>query len=376
MQHWLINNIATFGISFLLTWMLIPQILVIAFRKKLFDVQDARKIHEGIVPRLGGIAFVPAIICSITFIIGLDVFLWPITIGELLANNFVPIMFLFCALLLLFLVGMADDLIGVRYSAKFLFQIIAAALIIGSGVCITNLHGLIWMNSIPEFIGWLITGFIVVYCVNAINLIDGIDGLAAGLAAIAFTYYGIILMFAHQYMYSMLAWAGLGSLLPFLYYNIFGDPDKCRKIFMGDTGSLTIGLLLVFEALVVCNINPAEEHLNCANPLVIGFAPLIVPVFDVARVFYHRIKRRRNPFIADRSHIHHKLLDLGLSSSKALFLILILALIYCIANLWLSMILNINLLLLLDMAFWVVGHLCLTKAIRIRESRLGEKLYD
>ncbi len=376
MEHWLINILLTFGIAFALTGLLIPQILLIAFRKKLFDVQDERKIHEGIVPRLGGIAFVPAIITSISFILGLEVTLFPDQVSLMLEDRFVPIMFLFCSLLLLFLVGMADDLIGVRYSVKFIFQILAAMLTISSGVFISDLYGIAGLETLPNWFAWLFTGFCIVYCVNAINLIDGIDGLAAGLAAIAMTIYGIVLLLSGEYLYSILAWAGVGSLLPFLYFNIFGNAEKCRKIFMGDTGSLTIGMLIIFLGIVICQTIPSEGILCGTNPVIIGVAPLIVPVFDVARVFLHRIKHRRNPFLPDRSHIHHKLLDLGLSSTCALSIILLVSLIYTAANIWLSKIMNVNILILCDIAVWIIGHICLTKAIRHRETHTGMKLYE
>lgn len=360
----------------MLTWVLIPQILVIAFRKRLFDVQDDRKIHEGIVPRLGGIAFVPAIICSVAFVLGLDSILSTPFLSTLLQNNFVGLMFLFCSLLLLFLVGIADDLIELRYRAKFIFQGIAAILTIASGIYVSDLHGILWLGVLPEWAGWAITALAIVYCINAINLIDGIDGLAAGLVLIALTFYGIILFIANEYLYSMLAWAGVGSLIPFLYFNLFGHVEKHRKIFMGDTGSLTLGMLVVFETLVVCNLPANAERLSGANPLIIAFAPLIVPLFDLARVFLHRLKRRRNPFLPDRCHIHHKLLDLGLSSRASLAIILLLSVTYTMANLWLSMAMDVNLLLLIDIAVWIVGQMLLTAAIRRRENKNSVELYN
>lgn len=378
MEDWILNIILTFLIAFSLTGMLIPQILIIAFRKQLFDTHDARKIHEGIVPRLGGIAFAPAIICSVAFIIGLKSELFPGAIQTLLNNDFMPLMFFICSLLLLFLVGIADDLIGVKYRAKFLFQFLAALLTLSSGIYVGNLYGFLTLTEIPTFIAWMITGLAIVYCVNAINLIDGIDGLASGLVALALLFYGIILFIAGEYIYSLLAWAGLGAILPFLYFNIFGTPQRQNKIFMGDTGSLTLGMLIAFDAIVVCCMKPAgiSSELKLYNPIILGFAPLIVPCFDLARVFYHRIKRRRNPFLPDRTHIHHKLLDLGLSSTQALGVILTLSLIYTVSNIILSRYMNINILILLDIVVWIGGHIALTAAIRRRENSTGEKLYD
>lgn len=376
MQNWLISNIITFLIAFFLTGMMIPQIIRIAFRKRLFDSQDERKIHDGIVPRLGGIAFVPAILCSVLFVIGIIRYLSLFEIETLLGADFLPLIFLICSLMLLFLLGIADDLIGVRYRIKFLFQFLAAILTVWSGIYITNLCGIFGIYELSPWVGRVLTVFLIVFIINAINLIDGIDGLAAGLAAIALTFFGIVLFMSEEYIFALLAWGALGSLLPFLYYNIFGSVERKRKIFMGDTGSLTIGMLLAFEALIVCRINPSREGLDGTNPIIIGFIPLIVPCFDVARVIYHRIKRHRSPFLPDRAHIHHKFLDLGYSSGRVLLSILTISIFFILSNLWLSRYVDINLLLLLDIIIWTLGQILITKGIRRREKKLGENLYD
>lgn len=371
----MINNILAFGLAFLLTGILIPQILVIAFRKNLFDGHDSRKVHFGEVPRLGGIAFVPAIIFSVLATIGYSLNMDSMLIWEMLKDTLVPLLFLICALMLLFLVGIADDLIGVRYGAKFMFQIIAAILIIFSGVWVTDLYGLFGLNEISDFAGWIITALAVVYVVNAINLIDGIDGLAAGLAALALLFYGVVFYFGGSFIYSMVAFGACGSLLPFIYYNVFGNAKRGKKIFMGDTGSLTIGMAVVFLAINVTECDFADDTLINVNPMVVAIAPLIVPLFDVARVSYRRVRMRRNPFMPDRTHIHHKLLALGLTQGAALTAILVTALVALVVNVLLSMYMNINLLLLIDIVVWIVANLLMTRAIRRRERRLGKNLY-
>lgn len=376
MEHWLINNLLTFGLSFVLTGILIPQILVIAFRKRLFDGHDDRKTHAGEVPRLGGIAFVPAIIFSVLATIGLSLIVHNTDLQSALTLTLVPLLFLICSLMLLFLVGIADDLIGVRYGAKFFFQILASVLMIGSGVWISDCYGLLGLGSIPVWVGWPVTLLAVVTVVNAINLIDGIDGLAAGLAALALLFYGMVFYLGEAYIYAMVAFGSVGSLLPFIYYNVFGKATRRKKIFMGDTGSLTIGMVLVFLAVNVTYYPFAEIEFTDVNPMVVAISPLIVPLFDVARVFCRRLRRHRNPFMPDRSHIHHKLLALGLSATAALTVILSFAMILLVANLLLSIIININLVLVIDVVVWISINLILTRAIRKRELRLGCKLYD
>lgn len=376
MEQWLLNNLLSFGLAFVLTGILIPQILVIAYRRNLFDGHDSRKTHAGEVPRLGGIAFVPAIIFSVLAIVGLMLLIDDGQVVSALDTTLVPLLFMVCSLMLLYLVGIADDLIGVRYGAKFFFQIISAVLLISSGTWISDLYGLLGLHCIPAWIGWPVTVLAVVYVVNAINLIDGIDGLAAGLAAMALLFYGMVFYLGGIYIYSMVAFGAFGSLLPFIYYNVFGKITHRKKIFMGDTGSLTIGLLLVFLAICMTEYSFAESELSSVNPMVVAIAPLIVPLFDVARVFYRRVRKHRNPFMPDRSHIHHKLLALGLSATAALTVILSCALIFLVSNVLLSIYININLLILIDILVWTLCNLALTHAIRRRERRLRRRLYD
>ena len=339
MEHWLINNLLTFGLALVLTGMLIPQILVIAFRKRLFDGHDARKVHTGEVPRLGGIAFVPAIIFSVLATVGLVLI---VNSGEMVAAldmTLVPLLFLICSLMLLFLVGIADDLIGVRYGAKFLFQILASALLIGSGVWVSDFYGLFTLDALPLYAGWPVTILAVVMVVNAINLIDGIDGLASGLSGVACAFYTYMFFHAGLYLFSAIAVATLGVLVPFFVYNVFGDAEKQRKIFMGDTGALTIGLLLSAMSLRICQLDTLPE--GC-NPAVVAFAPLLIPCFDVVRVYLHRIRIGHNPFHTNKNHIHHKFLALGMSQRSAMMVIIAASTALVLANYWLSAYINIT----------------------------------
>ncbi|MBD5369550.1 MAG: undecaprenyl/decaprenyl-phosphate alpha-N-acetylglucosaminyl 1-phosphate transferase [Bacteroides sp.] len=376
MEHWLLNNFLTLGLAFLMTGILIPQILVIAFRKKLFDGHDERKIHHGAVPRLGGIAFVPAIIFSVLAVIGVDLSGHSRAMMFALEEAMVPLLFLICSLMLLFLIGIADDLIGIRYSAKFFFQLLAAALIIAAGVWIDDLYGLLWIHILPyDWMGWGLTALVVVYVVNSFNLIDGIDGLAAGLAAIALGFYAIVFYLGAAFIYSMIACAAFGSLLPFLYYNLFGSATRGKKIFMGDTGSLSIGMVVVFLAIGLTNFTLEPVSIGEFNPIVMAVAPLLIPMLDSARVFLRRVRKGRNPFMPDRTHIHHKLLDLGLSPTAALAILLAAGIIFLLSNVFLSPYVNINIIFLLDIAVWTVANIMLTRAIRRREQRLQKDLY-
>lgn len=375
MSSWITNDLISFSIALVLAGIIIPQILLIAFRKKLFDEVDERKIHKGVVPRLGGIAFFPSILFSIAVVVGFNLKFFGVETFGVFTESMVPVYFMICAVLLMFLVGMADDLVGVRYVAKFIVQIIASLLIVFSGMSIDNLFGFLWLNELPEWFVWMVTCFAVVYVVNAINLIDGIDGLASGLSTVAFVFYAVIFYYSGEYVYSMLSSAAVGTLFPFFYYNVFGNEKKQKKIFMGDTGALTTGMIMVFCAIAVLHIDRTVFSTDY-NLVVMAISPLIIPCFDVVRVYLHRVERHRNPFLPDKCHIHHKLLALGLNQRTALCVIMAWAVLFIVVNVVLSPYCNPTVLVGADVLIWTLANVILSKAIARRERRLKVSLYD
>lgn len=372
---WLENDLIALLIAVIIAGILIPKIILIAFRRKLFDEVNERKIHRGVVPRLGGIAFFPALLFSMALVVAVNLRFDNVLMLYETATHTVQIYFEICAIILLYLVGIADDLIGVRYLAKFVVQIIAAILLVCSGMYISNFYGILWIHEMPIWLSWIFTAFIVVYVVNAINLIDGIDGLASGLSTIALVFYAIVFFRGGEFIYSMLAATTAGTLFPFFYYNVFGDATRQKKIFMGDTGALTTGMVLVFCAIAVMCAKPEFLTLDY-NPAMVALSPLVIPCFDVFRVYFHRVRHGRNPFLPDKCHIHHKLLALGVNQTRALLLILMASIFFIGMNVLLSPFINPTLLLLLDVFIWTSGNILLTKAIRRREQRLGRPLYD
>lgn len=375
MAYWIENYIAALCISVLLTGLIIPKVLLIAFRRRLFDTVDDRKIHHGAVPRLGGIAFLPALGFSISMVIGINLRIDPWMIVGSMANAMIPIFFFCCALMLIYLVGLTDDLIGVRYRAKFIIQIVASILIIMSGLWIKNLYGFLWINSIPEWFGWILTVLLIVFVVNAVNLIDGIDGLASGLSVVALIWFSYVFYLANDYVFLLLAGATLGTLVPFFYFNVFGKASSHTKIFMGDTGSLTIGLILVFLTLRIFNIGEIDFG-GGENVFIIATAPLIVPCFDVVRVFIHRVRKGRNPFMPDKCHIHHKLLALGLRQWQALILIVLTDMAFVVLNVLFTRVISVTVLFFSNILLWTLLNILLTRMIRRREVKLGIQLYD
>ncbi len=377
MNYWVINYIIIIVAAILLAAFIIPKILLIAFRCNLYDSVDDRKIHRGVVPRLGGISFLPSLGVALCLCIGLNLRFFHSDIIPALSGVATELLFLASSLLLIYLLGIADDLIGVRYRAKFLFQIIGGVLIVLSGLWVKNLFGFLWITDVVPWVGWVLAVFFVIYVLNAINLIDGIDGLASGLSIVAFAWYSYLFYSAGQYIPMLIAGASLGTLLPFFYYNVFGKAASHTKIFMGDTGSLTIGLILVFLSLKVANLaSETGSGIGDYNLFILAIIPIIIPCFDVVRVFLHRIRKRRNPFLPDKSHIHHKLLALGFAQSKALVVILLWDAILIVANFRLSCYVAPTWLVLGDVALWTCLNLYLTSAIRRREKRLNVSLFD
>lgn len=369
MESWMANILSVFLISVIVTGVLIPQILLIAFRKQLFDVPDERKIHQGVVPRLGGIAFVPAIFLSIAFVAGVNAMLYNSEVFAQLALEPQQLCFGLCTLMIMYLVGMADDLIGVRYRAKFYSQIISGVLIVMSGLFIDDLHGFFFLSQLPLPLAWGLTVFAFVLIVNAVNLIDGIDGLASGLCGIAFLFYGVVFYAIGEMIFSLIAFAALGTLAPFFYYNVFGEAKVGKKIFMGDTGALTTGTVLSILMVKMCMI--PKVNIVDMNPVVLAYSPLIVPCFDVVRVYLHRVKAGRNPFMPDKCHIHHKLLALGIKQRTAMPLILLMSAVFVAFNVALSQFINSTVIMIFDVVIFVLVNMWLTRMIRARERRLN-----
>lgn len=373
MTLWLLIDLAVLLCVMLLTGIIIPQILLIAFRKNLFDTPNPRKIHTSAVPRLGGIAFFPSIMFAILLLYGFGT-IWPDhAVRDLLYKNMRCVCFSGAGAILLYLTGMADDLVGVRYKAKFIMQIISAALVIVGGIIFNDLHGFLGLYNLPLIVSIILTILLMVFIINAINLIDGIDGLASALSAIACAFYAFVFYVVGMYVFSALAAATFGALVPFFLYNVFGNPVKHKKIFMGDTGALTIGLFLGLMCIRVCSI---ESVPNGANTAVIGFAPLLIPCFDVVRVYLHRIKSGKNPFLPDKTHIHHKLLALGLGQRIAMMTIICCSVFLTMANYWLAKYIDITILFAIDVLLWIALNAILTRLIRKREKSISQRLYE
>lgn len=372
MTHWIYLDLIILLFVIVVTGIMIPQILRVAFRNKLFDRPDQRKIHKTDIPRLGGIAFLPAILIDMVLFFAIANIMG--YAGEnVTLNALAPqLCYVGLAALILYATGIVDDLSGVRYSAKFLLQGISAAIVIAGGVRIESLYGFCGIHELPLVVSILLTGFFIVFIINALNLIDGVDGLASGLGGVACIFYAVLFLNHGMYVYSALATATLGTLLVFFVYNVFGKSKSHTKLFMGDTGSLVIGLILSVLCIECFGIGTDPRR---ANPAVWAVVPLLIPGFDVVRVYLRRIKSGRNPFLPDKTHIHHKLLAVGLSQKHVMLAIVTSSIILILFNYFLSPVVGINLMFVCDVAIWIGMNQILKRAIRLRERRCGTKLY-
>ena len=333
---------------------IIPRILVISHKKRLYDVPDARKVHTMPVPRLGGLSFFPVILMSMFLVIGFRLYFWDVNVSGLSFNMLYEYLFLFVGMTLLYLVGVCDDLVGVGYRYKFAVQIAAAFLLVLSGNWFDSFGGLFGIYSVPVWVPF--TVFIVVYITNAINLIDGIDGLASGLCCIALSVLSVIFFLRGQYVYALLAVCTLGILMPFWCYNVFGNANRGHKLFMGDAGSLTLGYVISFLIIHMSVTNEVSPTLS--NPyMVIAFSTVLVPLLDVIRVVLHRLREHKNPFLPDKNHFHHKLLRTGMRVRMVMVTILGIALSFIGLNAWLAWWMNITFLLAINLILWSLLHL-------------------
>jgi UDP-GlcNAc:undecaprenyl-phosphate GlcNAc-1-phosphate transferase len=292
------------ALAFFITYMAIPIIITVAEWKKLFDVPDSRKLHLTPVPSLGGLGIFAGVVMSLLLSVSF--------------RESPEFQYFTAAALVIFFLGMKDDILVISPMKKLLGQFIAAFIVMQrGGVKIVSMHGFLGLQEIPEAMSVSLTLFTIIVVVNSFNLIDGIDGLAATLGIITTSVFGIYFFNNGELPYALLSFITTGSLLGFLIFN-----HSPARIFMGDTGSLLLGMV---NAILVVHFIAGAGRVTTPVQLVaspaMGFAILMVPLFDTLRVFSLRILNRRSPFSPDKNHIHHLLLDLGLKHSSVTYVL-------------------------------------------------------
>ncbi|MFN8283003.1 MAG: MraY family glycosyltransferase [Chitinophagales bacterium] len=306
--------------AFVLTYTFIPSIIKVAIIKHLYDSpDDDRKSHDEIIPTLGGIGIFGG------FVIGFCLF----ATFDLKAPE---LKYIIAALSFTFMLGAKDDIVALVANKKFIGQIFAASIIvILGGIRITSLYGLFGVTYIGDTFSIILSIVTIIFIINAFNLIDGINLLAGSISVVISFSFGAWFYFYGFNDYAILAAAMSGAVLAFLRYNI-----TPAKIFMGDSGSLSIGLLAAVLAIQFIEKNEIVLHQHINAGLFITAAPamaiavLIIPIYDAFRVFTMRLIRRRSPFLADRNHIHHRLLDLGFTHVQSTFILVIVNILFVI----------------------------------------------
>lgn len=290
------NVIIATVLSFVITYFAIPVLIKVAELKHLYDEPDERKSHKSRIPTLGGLGFFAG------FVLAASVCAPP--------HKSFPLQYLFAAFFVIFIVGMKDDIVGLSPVKKLIGQLVAAFAIIYLGdLQISSMYGFLGLGELPYHLSLLLTYFTFIVVINAFNLIDGVDGLAGSIGMLVAATFGAYFLYVDEMLYAVMGFAMAAGLAAFLIYNI-----TPAKIFMGDTGSLLVGLVNATLAVKFIEVagDPASKSPVMAVP-AIAFAILIVPLFDTLRVFSIRMSRGRSPFTADRHHIHHYMLALGLS---------------------------------------------------------------
>jgi UDP-N-acetylmuramyl pentapeptide phosphotransferase/UDP-N-acetylglucosamine-1-phosphate transferase len=299
--------ILSFITAFTLTFFAIPSIINIAKKKNLMEEPGERRSHDIRTPSLGGIAIFGGVLFSIVLWTPFNVF------GDL--------QYILCAFIIIFLIGAKDDLLPMAPWKKLLGELFAAAILVyKSNVKLTSLYGIFGVHEIADWVSIPLSIFTILVIINAFNLIDGINGLSGSISTLICILLGAWFYLTGFIELAIVAIATAGSTIAFLKYNF-----TPARIFMGDTGSLLLGLvcsILVLKFIEVHNVLTDSPYAFKAIPaMAVGI--LILPLFDTFRVFTTRMLRGRSPMSPDRNHIHHLLIDVGLSHMQATTLLVI-----------------------------------------------------
>ena len=293
------NIIITFLIALLGTLWIHPKILKIAILKNIVDNPDARKLQRNPVPVLGGLAVFFGIIIGIC--------------SSQAMFNAPEVFMLMAAMLIMLYVGTIDDVLGLTPTMRFIIEILVVLwLIYVNEASINSLWGLFGITGIPVWVAVPLSVFAAVGIINAINLIDGVNGLSSGFCFMASTLFAIIFYISNNATMTIIAVTAAGAIIPFFLHNVFGNKTK---MFIGDGGTLMIGIMMsIFVINILCKGSDSSSLAARGFGLVpFTVAVLAIPVFDTLRVMSTRIIKGKSPFSPDKTHLHHMFIDLGFS---------------------------------------------------------------
>lgn len=311
----LIYIILSFITALCISLYAVPIVIRVAHSLKLLDNPNERSAANCPIPTLGGISIFLGFIFTSTVATS--------------AYELPELVYIIMAVTLMFFVGLKDDILTLSPWKKLTAQIISAAFIIFlAKIQFTNLHGFLGIGEMGTVPGIILTFFAIIVIINAFNLMDGIDGLAAGLSMLAAAIFGSWFFISGHIEYAIISFSLLGAIAGFFYFNVYG---KENKIFMGDTGSLVLGTIM---SVIVIQFN--EFNIDLTRPFALASAPavsfgiLIYPLADTLRVFVIRALQYKSPFVADKNHLHHRLLTLGFSHKRATFTIIVMNILFII----------------------------------------------
>lgn len=285
-------------IAFFIVLFSTPAFIRVANLKHLFDdPNETRKLHKKSIPSMGGIMIFAGTLFS--FLISMP------------SANIGYIQYLIPGVLVMFFIGIKDDIIGTAPVKKLIGHLLVAFIMtFMADIRITSLYGIFEIREIPEWASIALTIFTYVVVINSFNIIDGVDGLAGGVGFIAASAFGVWFLVVGSIVDAVIAFSLAGALLGFLRYNFYP-----AKIFMGDSGSLTVGLIICVLAIRVIeyDFSSLPESLKFISKPIFVMAVLSYPLLDTLRIFIYRMIHGRSPFAADNNHLHHRLLKLGLN---------------------------------------------------------------
>ena len=294
-----------------------PYIIRMAKKKELIVKPNRRTSHNGRIPNIGGINIFSSFIISYLIFSTEEI-------------NF-QYRIILAGMYFVLLIGFFDDMIEIAPLKKLWGELFAGLLLIViADVRLTHLHGFLGLGEISDWISYPLSFFVYLLVINGLNLVDGVDGLASGLGILICAFFGIYFQLINEISLSMMSYALIGALLIFFIYNVFGGKSK---IFMGDSGSLVLGYIVYLFIVRFCEINAYNtneinpEYIMKSAPIV-AICVLAIPLIDTLRVMITRMKKGMSPFTADKNHVHHLLLSIGLKHKEVTFILLFVNLLF------------------------------------------------
>ena len=330
-----------FGVisAFIITFYSIPVIIQVSNMKKLFDHPDDRKLHQSPIPSLGGLGIFGGFIMAILLFANFSD-----------PEVFTSVQYYLAACMVIFFLGLKDDILILTPLKKLFGQIaVAAILIFKANLVILDMDHFLGIENLSRTAGIILSFATIIVTMNAYNLIDGVDGLAGSAGIITATFFGFFALLSGNNFYALIGFSFAGALAGFILYNF-----SPARIFMGDTGAMLIGLVNAILVIHFINTNHSNIRFNMEAAPAMGFGVLLIPLVDTLRVFGIRIMNGFSPFLADRNHIHHLLLDRGMSHKSVVFSISVASILFIVLT-YFALPLGTTLVVIMQIALYYTG---------------------